>query len=77
MPTHLRPATPDEIADALSFPFRYQGRKRKAAWSRQTGREPERTKPTGLLSPNVDDGEQRMKHRIDNMASRGLRIAAH
>jgi hypothetical protein len=26
--THLRPATPDEIADALSFALRYQGRKR-------------------------------------------------
>jgi hypothetical protein len=25
---HLRPATPDEIADALSFALRYQGRKR-------------------------------------------------
>jgi hypothetical protein len=24
----LRPATPDEIADALSFALRYQGRKR-------------------------------------------------
>ena len=26
--TRLRPATPDEIADALSFALRYQGRKR-------------------------------------------------
>ena len=25
---HLRPATADEIADALSFALRYQGRKR-------------------------------------------------
>jgi hypothetical protein len=25
---HLRPATPDEIGDALSFALRYQGRKR-------------------------------------------------
>ena len=25
---HLHPATPDEIADALSFALRYQGRKR-------------------------------------------------
>jgi hypothetical protein len=25
---HLRPATPDEIADALSFALRYHGRKR-------------------------------------------------
>jgi hypothetical protein len=25
---HLRPATPDEIADSLSFALRYQGRKR-------------------------------------------------
>ena len=25
---HLRPATPDEIAEALSFALRYQGRKR-------------------------------------------------
>ena len=25
---HLRPATPDEIADALSFALRYEGRKR-------------------------------------------------
>ena len=25
---NLRPATPDEIADALSFALRYQGRKR-------------------------------------------------
>jgi hypothetical protein len=25
---HLRPATPDEIADALPFALRYQGRKR-------------------------------------------------
>jgi hypothetical protein len=25
---HLRPATPNEIADALSFALRYQGRKR-------------------------------------------------
>ena len=25
---HLRPATPDEIADTLSFALRYQGRKR-------------------------------------------------
>jgi hypothetical protein len=24
--SHLRPATPDEIADALSFALRYQGR---------------------------------------------------
>jgi hypothetical protein len=27
-PHHLRPATPEEIADALSFALRYQGRKR-------------------------------------------------
>jgi hypothetical protein len=26
--SHLRPATPDEIADALSFALQYQGRKR-------------------------------------------------
>ncbi len=26
--THLRPATPDEIAEALSFALRYEGRKR-------------------------------------------------
>ena len=25
---HLRPATPDEIAEALSFALRYEGRKR-------------------------------------------------
>jgi hypothetical protein len=28
MRPHLRPATPDEIADAFSFALQYQGRKR-------------------------------------------------
>jgi hypothetical protein len=35
---HLRPATADEIADALSFALRYQGRKRVCCRTRLTSR---------------------------------------